>query len=92
MSINKITLTDVEANQVVVFEDGTTLADITKALGWYKKEKARLKAKDKKRVYKPTGNPVGRPKKVKTEEEVAEKKPRGRPRKVSAAPAEEAPE
>jgi hypothetical protein len=57
-----IHINDTVANQIQVLDDGTSLADIMTALGWFKKEKTRQHNKHK-RLYKPTGNPVGRPKK-----------------------------
>lgn len=56
-----IELRDTEADFIQVFDDGTTLAQILKDLGWAEKERERSRIKGK-RDYKTTGKPAGRPK------------------------------
>lgn len=58
-----IELRDTVGDQIQVLDDGTTITDIMKALGWFQKEKARQKIKYKK-YYVPNGNPMGRPRKI----------------------------
>lgn len=53
-------LEDTVANQIEVLDDGTTIADILKDLGWARRERERCRIKDAKRR---TGNPPGRPRK-----------------------------
>jgi hypothetical protein len=53
-------LKDTVANQIEVLDDGTTIADILKDLGWARRERERCRIKDSKRR---TGNPPGRPRK-----------------------------
>ena len=58
-----ITYTNNEENQVHVLDDEMTLADILYALDRMKKERARHKANNSKRIRPPTGRPIGRPRK-----------------------------
>jgi hypothetical protein len=46
------------ADLMQLFDDGTTMTDILKGLGMIESERAR-----KRRNYKPTGRPAGRPRK-----------------------------
>lgn len=49
------------ANGIQVFDDGTTLADIMRDMGWAQRERQR----SRNRPARKTGKPVGRPKKQK---------------------------
>lgn len=65
--------------------EDVTIEDITNALEYYKRQRELQQAKYK-RLYVPTGKPIGRPKKTKSEEnqetqESIVKKPVGRPKK-----------
>lgn len=55
---------DTVTNQIHIFDDGTTIADIIYALEYIEKERARHRVNNQKRVRPPTGNPRGRPRKV----------------------------
>jgi hypothetical protein len=57
-----LNIEDTVGSQIQVLDDGTSVTDIMMALGWFRKEKARQKA----RKYVPTGRPMGRPKKTDT--------------------------
>lgn len=76
-----IELKDTIANQIEILDDGMTLAELLHAVGWYNKEKQRWKISHVKR-YKPTGKPVGRPKKTPDTSENTPAKPVGRPKKT----------
>lgn len=52
---------DTVANTIQVFDDGTTLADIMRAMGYMNKEKERWARRNKQRS---TGKPPGRPRKI----------------------------
>lgn len=56
-----VELRDTEADFIQVFDDGTTLADILRDLGWAQKERERGRTKSK-GAYKSSGNPPGRKK------------------------------
>ena len=58
-----IDIIDTVSNQIHIFDDGTTIADIIYALDYLHKERARHRAKNAKRIRPPTGNPRGRPRK-----------------------------
>ena len=57
----------------------STIEDVLKAIE-YLKHQRHLQRSKYRRLFVPTGNPEGRPRKPK-EEEVKPKRPRGRPRK-----------
>lgn len=61
-----VELRDTVANTIQVFDDGTTLAEILSDLGWASSERERHRVKSKK-TYVPTGKPIGRPRKIRTD-------------------------
>lgn len=75
--------------QVQVLEDGTTIADIIRALNWVKKEKARQADKYIRNI-KPKLEALKqarpKPEPPAVVEPPAPKRPRGRPRKTPANP------
>lgn len=79
--MDMIEIKNTVGDQIQVLDDGTTIADIMKALGWFRKEKERQHRKYKKK-YVPNGNPIGRPRlhPVTTVDEP--KRPVGRPKKT----------
>jgi hypothetical protein len=58
-----VIIKDTVLDQVQIFDDGTTLSDILRAIGYMEKEKERWTKNNKKRS---SGKPVGRPKKIHT--------------------------
>lgn len=58
-----IDIYDTTTDNIHVLDDGITIADIIYALDWVKRERARQKGKYAK-FHKPTGRPVGRPRKT----------------------------
>ena len=76
--MNMIEIKDTVGDQIQVLDDGTTITDIMKALGWFRKEKERQHRKYKKK-YVPNGNPIGRPRLHPVDEP---KRPVGRPKKT----------
>ena len=55
-----VEIKDTVADTIQVFDDGTSLADILRAMGFMKKEKDRWAKRNKERS---TGKPPGRPRK-----------------------------
>lgn len=59
----EIIYTNNEEKQIHLLEDEMTIADVLYAVDRMKKDKARYKANNAKRIRPPTGRPVGRPRK-----------------------------
>ena len=59
-----IDIIDTTTNHIEILDDGTAIDDILFALDYVRRERARHRAKNAKRVRPSTGRPRGRPKKV----------------------------